>query len=183
MSKVAKGRYTAEAVAGFTHRTAMEEAARCLLCHDAPCSQGCPAGTDPARFIRSIRFRNVKGAAETIRENNVLGGSCARVCPYDRLCEEACSRCGIDRPIEIGKLQRYAIEQEKLFGMKTLTAPDKKLPGKVACIRSRPGFAGVCSRAGKERIQDDCIREAGQSRRDADIRDSSGQASAVSGGS
>ncbi len=117
MSKIMKGKYTTEAVAGFTHRTALEEAARCLLCHDAPCSKGCPAGTDPAKFIRSIRFRNVKGAAETIRENNILGGSCARVCPYDNLCEEACSRCGIDKPIEIGKLQRYAIEQEKLFGM------------------------------------------------------------------
>jgi dihydropyrimidine dehydrogenase (NAD+) subunit PreT len=93
----------------------MEEAARCLLCHDAPCSDGCPAGTDPGRFIRSIRFRNPKGAAEIIRENNVLGGVCARVCPFDRLCEEAFSRCGIDRPIEIGKLQSYAIEQERAF--------------------------------------------------------------------
>ena len=131
MSKVVKAKYTAEAVCGFTHRTAMEEAARCLLCHDAPCSQGCPAGTDPAKFIRSIRFRNVKGAAETIRENNILGGTCARVCPYDRLCEEACSRCGIDRPIEIGKLQRYAIEQERVFGMRTLKAPEEKKAGKV----------------------------------------------------
>ena len=133
MSKVVKANYTAEAVAGFNHRTAMEEAARCLLCHDAPCSQGCPAGTNPAKFIRSIRFRNVKGAAETIRENNILGGTCARVCPYDRLCEEACSRCGIDKPIQIGKLQRYAIEQEELFGMKTLEAPAEK-KGNVACV-------------------------------------------------
>ena len=97
MSKIEKGKYTAEAVAGFTHRTALEEAARCLLCHDAPCSKGCPAGTDPAKFIRSIRFRNVKGAAETIRSANVLGGSCARVCPYDNLCEEAyCSKIHSD---------------------------------------------------------------------------------------
>ena len=137
LSKVVKAAYTAEAVAGFTHRTAIEEAARCLLCHDAPCSKGCPAGTDPAKFVRSIRFRNVKGAAETIRSNNVLGGSCARVCRYDRLCEEACSRCGIDRPIEIGKLQRYAIEQEEIFGMKTLEAGEAK-PGKVACIGAGP---------------------------------------------
>ena len=150
MSKVVKAKYTAEAVAGFTHRTAMEEAARCLLCHDAPCSQGCPAGTDPAKFIRSIRFRNVKGAAETIRENNVLGGSCARVCPYDRLCEEACSRCGIDKPIQIGKLQRYAIEQEKVFKMKTLKAPAKKLAGKVACIGAGPASLACAAELAKE---------------------------------
>ncbi len=149
MSKVVKAEYTAEAVAGFTHRTAMEEAARCLLCHDAPCSQGCPAGTDPAKFIRSIRFRNVKGAAETIRENNVLGGSCARVCPYDRLCEEACSRCGIDKPIQIGKLQRYAIEQEKLFGMQILKAPAEKKAGKIACIGAGPASLAAAAELAK----------------------------------
>lgn len=149
MSKVVKAKYTAEAVAGFTHRTAMEEAARCLLCHDAPCSQGCPAGTDPAKFIRSIRFRNVKGAAETIRENNVLGGTCARVCPYDRLCEEACSRCGIDRPIEIGKLQRYAIEQEAVYGMQILKAPAEKKAGKAACIGAGPASLACAAELAK----------------------------------
>lgn len=148
MSKVVKANYTAEAVAGFTHRTAMEEAARCLLCHDAPCSKGCPAGTDPAKFIRSIRFRNDRGAAETIRENNILGGTCARVCPYDRLCEEACSRCGIDKPIEIGKLQRYAIEQEEAYGMKTLSAPENKV-GNVACVGAGPASLAVAAELAK----------------------------------
>lgn len=148
MSKVVKANYTAEAVAGFTHRTAMEEAARCLLCHDAPCSKGCPAGTDPAKFIRSIRFRNDRGAAETIRENNILGGTCARVCPYDRLCEEACSRCGIDKPIEIGKLQRYAIEQEEAYGMETLSAPEKKV-GNVACVGAGPASLAVAAELAK----------------------------------
>ncbi|MBQ9016164.1 MAG: FAD-dependent oxidoreductase [Firmicutes bacterium] len=127
----------------------MEEAARCLLCHDAPCSKGCPAGTDPAKFIRSIRFRNVKGAAETIRSANVLGGSCARVCPYDNLCEEACSRCGIDKPIEIGKLQRYAIDQEKIFKMKTLVAPKEKKPGKIACVGAGPASLACAAELAK----------------------------------
>lgn len=149
MSKVVKAKYTDEAVQGFTHRTALEEAARCLLCHDAPCSQGCPAGTDPAKFIRSIRFRNVKGAAETIRENNILGGTCARVCPYDNLCEEACARCGIDRPIEIGKIQRYAVEQEKLFKMKILKAPAKKKAEQIACVGAGPASLACAAELAK----------------------------------
>jgi dihydropyrimidine dehydrogenase (NAD+) subunit PreT len=127
----------------------MEEAARCLLCHDAPCSAGCPAGTDPGKFIRSIRFRNPKGAAETIRENNVFGGSCARVCPYDRLCEEACSRCGIDRPIEIGKLQRYAVEQEKAFRMRILKAPRAKNGFSVACVGAGPASIACAAELAK----------------------------------
>lgn len=140
-----KQKYLTEAVPSFTPRTAMEEAARCLLCHDAPCSKACPAGTNPGKFIRSIRFRNIKGAAETIRENNVLGGICARVCPYDKLCEEACSRTGIDRPIQIGRLQRYVTDQEKAFGMQILQAPEATKE-KVACIGSGP--ASLAAAAG-----------------------------------
>jgi len=68
MSDVLKKSYAQEIEKGYDYRRAMEEASRCLLCHDAPCSKGCPAGTDPGKFIRSLRFRNIKGAAETIRE-------------------------------------------------------------------------------------------------------------------
>lgn len=140
----AKQRYLSEAEAPFTPLTAAEEAARCLLCHDAPCSKGCPAGTDPGKFIRSIRFMNYKGAAETIRENNILGGICARVCPYDKLCELECSRTGIDKPIEIGKLQRFATDFEKITGFQVLdpVAANKE---KVAVIGSGPAGLAVAA--------------------------------------
>ena len=128
---------------GFTPRTAMEEAARCLLCYDAPCSKGCPAGTDPAKFIRSIRFRNVKGAAETIRENNILGGICARVCPTEKYCQLACSRCGIDKPIDIGRIQRYVTDMEDALDMKILEKPTEKKGKSVAVIGAGPGGLSV----------------------------------------
>lgn len=116
---------------------AIEEAARCLLCHDAPCSKACPAGTDPGKFIRSLRFRNLRGAVETIRANNPLGGICARVCPYNNYCEGACSRSGIDRPIRIGELQRYLTDYEQAVSMKIMEKVelDKE---KVAIIGSGP---------------------------------------------
>ena len=112
--------YSDETQQGYTMDTVMEEAQRCLLCLDAPCSAACPAGTDPARFIRSVRFRNLKGAAETIRENNAIGGVCARVCPTERYCQQACSRCGIDRPIDIGGIQRFVTDFEETVGMEIL---------------------------------------------------------------
>lgn len=135
--KEVKKDYRDEAVHGFNLKTAMEEASRCVLCYDAPCSKGCPADTKPADFIRSIRFRNIKGAAATIREANALGGCTAKVCPYDRLCEEACSRTGIDKPIQIGRLQAFAVAMERDYNMKVLETPkaDKE---KVACIGSGP---------------------------------------------
>jgi len=140
----AKEKYLTEAEAPFTPGTVIEEAARCLLCHDAPCSKGCPAGTDPGKFIRSIRFRNFKGAVETVRENNILGGACARICPYDKLCEEACSRTGIDKPIQIGKIQRFITDYEKAINMKVLEAP-AATKEKVAVIGSGPAGLAVAA--------------------------------------
>ena len=144
MSKILKLAYGMEKSTGFNYRLAMEEASRCLLCEDAPCSKGCPAGTDPAKFIRSFRFKNIKGAAETIRENNPLGGSCAWVCPYDRMCEEECSRCGIDKPIQIGKIQRYLVEEEQAMSAKFVGA-GKKIGKKVALIGAGPASL-ACAR-------------------------------------
>ena len=105
---------------GFDGLTVTEEAARCLLCHDAPCSKACPAGTNPDKFIRSVRFRNFKGAAETIRMNNALGAVCARVCPTEKYCQKGCSRSGIDRPIDIGRIQRYVTDFEEANNMEIL---------------------------------------------------------------
>ena len=116
---------------------ALAEADRCLLCHDAPCSKGCPANTDPGRFIKKFKMQNIKGAIRTIKENNILGGVCGRICPFDKLCEQACSRTGIDKPIHIGRLQRFATDYEMATGMKILTAlqPSKE---KVALIGGGP---------------------------------------------
>ena len=105
---------------GFDGLTVTEEAARCLLCHDAPCSKACPAGTNPDKFIRSVRFRNYKGAAETVRLNNALGSICARVCPTEKYCQKGCSRSGIDRPIDIGRIQRFITDFEEAAGMEIL---------------------------------------------------------------
>lgn len=129
--------YKKELEPGLTPLTVCEEAARCLLCHDAPCSKACPAGTSPDKFIRSVRFRNFKGAAETIRENNALGAICARVCPTEKYCQKGCSRSGIDKPIDIGRIQRYVTDFEESVGMKILEAP--KSNGKaVAIVGSGP---------------------------------------------
>lgn len=145
MSDTKKLKYGEPAIERFNSRTAMEEASRCLLCEDGPCSKGCPAKTNPAKFIRSIRFRNPLGAAETIRTNNVLGGSCSLVCPYDKLCERECARTGIDKPIQIGKLQQYAVQCERESGIEFLKVPSEKLGKKVCIIGAGP--AGLAAAA------------------------------------
>ncbi len=132
-----ENKYLEELEEGLSPLTVCEEASRCLLCLDAPCSKACPAGTNPDKFIRSVRFRNFKGAAETIRENNALGAICARVCPTEKYCQKGCSRSGIDRPIDIGRIQRYVTDFEEVTKMKILTKGE--MNGKrVAIVGSGP---------------------------------------------
>jgi len=87
------------------------EADRCYFCYDAPCQTACPTSIDIPLFIREILTKNPLGAAETIFEQNILGGMCARVCPTEQLCEEACVREAAEgKPVKIGLLQRYATD-------------------------------------------------------------------------
>ena len=130
-------KYIKEFEPAFSPLTVCEEASRCLLCLDAPCSKACPAGTNPDKFIRSVRFRNFKGAAETVRENNALGAICARVCPTEKYCQKGCSRSGIDRPIDIGRIQRYVTDYEESLGMNILSA-GKENGKSVALVGSGP---------------------------------------------
>lgn len=129
--------YLEETVPPFTPFLAMEEASRCLLCYNPPCSEGCPADTNPGDFIRAIRFRNFKGAAEIIRSNNILGGVCARVCPYEKTCEAGCERSGIDKPIQIGRLQQFVTDYEKTTNFQVLDPP-KAARKKIAMIGAGP---------------------------------------------
>lgn len=90
---------------------AFVEADRCYFCYDAPCQNACPTSIDIPLFIREIATDNPLGAAETIFEQNILGGMCARVCPTEQLCEEACVREEAEgKPVKIGLLQRYATD-------------------------------------------------------------------------
>ena len=90
---------------------ALIEADRCYFCYDAPCTTACPTGIDIPAFIQKIRSDNIRGSAKTILQENIMGGMCARVCPTEVLCEEACVRnTHEDKPVEIGLLQRYATD-------------------------------------------------------------------------
>jgi dihydropyrimidine dehydrogenase (NAD+) subunit PreT len=95
----------------LTPSEAIIDADRCYFCYDAPCTTACPTGIDIPGFIQKIRSGNIKGSAHTILSENIMGGMCARVCPTEVLCEDACVRnTHEDRPVRIGLLQRYATD-------------------------------------------------------------------------
>jgi glutamate synthase (NADPH/NADH) small chain len=104
------------------HRSAIVESNRCFYCYDAPCVQACPTSIDIPSFIRKIQTGNLKGSALDILNANIMGGMCARVCPVEELCEEACVRnFGEQKPVRIGELQRYATDSLFAEGVQPFT--------------------------------------------------------------
>ncbi len=145
---------------GFDFSQAIEEADRCLLCIDPPCSKGCPSDTDPGAFIRKLRFKNITGAIRTIKENNILGGACGILCPVEQLCEKECSAllksktnpAGGAIAIQIGKIQRFLIEHSWERGFKVFSKPESR-GEKVAVIGSGPAGLSCAAELAKEGIQ------------------------------
>ena len=95
----------------LTEAEALHEANRCLYCYDAPCMHACPTHIDVPGFIKKIASGNLNGSARVIFDANPIGATCARVCPVEVLCEGACVEGTLlQKPIEIGRLQRYATD-------------------------------------------------------------------------
>ncbi len=116
---IVAGRLSAEELArnfsdlhpAYAPHEAAVAADRCYFCYDAPCVTACPTGIDIPLFIRQIQVGQPEAAAKTIFDQNILGGMCARVCPTETLCEQACVREAAEgKPVEIGRLQRHATD-------------------------------------------------------------------------
>jgi len=118
-------------------QSALAEANRCLYCFDAPCAAACPTHIDVPRFIKKIATGNLHGSAVAILDANILGLSCSRVCPVDVLCEGSCVMLRYNKkPIEIGKLQRFAME--RFYDSGATPKPAASVSGKVACVGGGP---------------------------------------------
>ncbi len=140
-SGIQAGRLSAEDIATnfedlhapFDAHEAAVAADRCYFCYDAPCMQACPTSIDIPQFIREIQGGHPTAAAKTILEQNILGGMCARVCPTETLCEEVCVRETAEgKPVEIGRLQRYATDAQMAKGAQPFTRA--KATGKTIAV-------------------------------------------------
>jgi dihydropyrimidine dehydrogenase (NAD+) subunit PreT len=149
-------RKLADAKPLYTPAEAVVEANRCLYCHDAPCIAACPTGIDVPTFIRRIGNDNLKGAARTILSANVLGYSCARVCPVEVLCAGACvyNAWHRDPPIAIGRLQRYATESVMRGGRAAALLSRAEPNGRrVACVGAGPASLACAAYLALEGVQ------------------------------
>ena len=136
----------AEKESRYTRQEALIESNRCLFCYDAPCIMACPTGIDIPSFIKKIANGNPTGSARTILTANVLGASCARVCPTEVLCEGACVVLDLEGdPVKIGRLQRYATDYVFEHQIDVLHAPAKKNGKKIAILGAGPAGLGCAA--------------------------------------
>lgn len=129
----------------YSYDAALTEAHRCLLCDDPPCMGGCPASVNPKKFIRKIRFGDLKGAVRILRSQNVLAGSCAYICPCLSTCGAECTSEKLSSPIDIAGLQRFVMDWEREHGMIKPELQIAKKDQKIAIIGSGP--AGLSAAA------------------------------------
>jgi dihydropyrimidine dehydrogenase (NAD+) subunit PreT len=127
-----------ELQAAMSSHQAAVESVRCLFCHDAPCTEACPTGIDIPGFIRKISTGNIRGAALTILNENIMGGTCASVCPVEELCEQVCViNTAEHQAVRIGSLQRHATDY--LFAAGTQPFGRKPDTGKrIAVVGAGP---------------------------------------------
>lgn len=129
----------AELHAPLEKTAAVTEAYRCLYCFDAPCMAACPTHIDVPKFIKKIASGNLEGSARTILDANILGASCSRACPVDVLCEGACVMHRYNKqPIEIGRLQRFAMDALHASGAALPFTPGVATGKRVALIGGGP---------------------------------------------
>jgi glutamate synthase (NADPH/NADH) small chain len=132
--------------APFDRHEAQVAADRCYFCHDAPCMTACPTSIDIPLFIRQIATGTPEAAAKTILGQNILGGMCARVCPTETLCEEVCVRETAEgKPVEIGRLQRFATDTLMAKGVHPFTR-GKATGKKVAVVGAGPAGLAAAHR-------------------------------------
>jgi dihydropyrimidine dehydrogenase (NAD+) subunit PreT len=121
----------------FAPQAAAVEASRCLNCFDAPCTAACPTHIDVPKFIKKIASANLRGSAMAILDANILGLSCSRVCPVEVLCEGACVMHRYNKqPIEIGRLQRHAMDYFYRHSPSLPVGPDRTK--RIACVGAGP---------------------------------------------
>lgn len=103
---------------------------------NGPCEVSCPAGCDIPAFVSAIAGGNHGEAIRIIKEDIPLPGILGRVCHAP--CEDECRRHGVDEPLSICALKRFAADRDNASGKRYLPSCKPKTGKKTAVIGAGP---------------------------------------------
>ncbi len=149
---------------GFTEELAKMEALRCIQCPKPSCVEGCPVGVKIGDFISLVAEGDFLGAADKMKEDNLLPAICGRVCPQEEQCEIKCVVGKKHEPVAIGRLERFVADYEKETVGIRVPSLKPKTGKKVAIVGSGPAglsCAGDLIQMGHEVTVFEALHELG----------------------
>ena len=129
-----------EVATGYTEKTAVDEAQRCLNCPKPMCVTGCPVNVYIPKFIHAVSEGKFADAITILKQKNSLPAVCGRVCPQESQCESKCILGIKGEPVAIGRLERFVADYARTHNLENLApvAPAAAKKQKVAIIGSGP---------------------------------------------
>lgn len=119
-------------------RVVAKQADRCLDCGNPYCEWKCPVHNYIPNWLQLLKENRIVEAAELCHETNSLPEVCGRICPQDRLCEEACTLNDGFGAVTIGDAERYIVDTAFDMGWRPKLHADKERSEKVAVVGAGP---------------------------------------------
>lgn len=101
----------------------------------APCSRGCPMGSDVEGFLFLVSQKRYEEAYSLLLQTNPLPGITGRVCHHP--CEAQCNRARYDDRVSIQALERFVSDQARTKGYRP-PIPKVTTKARVAVIGAGP---------------------------------------------
>jgi glutamate synthase (NADPH/NADH) small chain len=117
----------------YSQEEAASQSERCLDCGNPYCEWKCPVHNYIPNWLKLAGEGRILEAADLCHETNSLPEVCGRICPQDRLCEQACTLATGFGAVTIGAIERYIVDEAIKQGWR----PD------LSNVRTQPWSVGV----------------------------------------
>lgn len=122
----------------FDQTEAADQAERCLDCGNPYCEWKCPVHNYIPNWLKLAGEGRIMEAADLCHETNSLPEVCGRICPQDRLCEQACTLATGFGAVTIGAIEKYIVDEALKQGWRPDLSHVQTKPWSVGIVGAGP---------------------------------------------